>query len=60
MTYSKKILGICVSNRKNGNSSIILNELLRPAKEAGHEIEILDLRQVGMPKLFIRCVSALS
>ena len=43
MINSKKILGICVSNRKNGNSSIILNELLRPAREAGHEIEILNL-----------------
>ncbi len=43
MMNSKKILGICVSNRKNGNSSIILNELLRPAKEAGHEIEVLNL-----------------
>ncbi|MGD8447727.1 MAG: flavodoxin family protein [Bacillota bacterium] len=39
----KKVLGVCVSNRKNGNSSIILNELLRPAKAAGHEIEILNL-----------------
>lgn len=43
MINSKKILGICVSNRKNGNSSIILNELLRPARQAGHEIEILNL-----------------
>ncbi|AKA67897.1 flavodoxin family protein [Clostridium scatologenes] len=43
MTKHKKILGICVSSRKDGNSSIILNELLRPAKEAGHKIEILNL-----------------
>lgn len=39
---NKKVLGICVSSRKNGNSSIILNELLRPAKEAGHQIEMLN------------------
>jgi multimeric flavodoxin WrbA len=43
MTNRKKVLGICVSSRKNGNSSIILNELLRPAKEAGYEVEILNL-----------------
>lgn len=43
MANCKKVLGICASSRKNGNSSIILNELLRPAKEAGHEIEILNL-----------------
>lgn len=39
----KKVLGICVSSRRNGNSSIILNELLRPAKEAGYQTEILNL-----------------
>lgn len=43
MTNCKKVLGICVSSRKDGNSSIILNELLRPAREAGHETEILNL-----------------
>ena len=31
---SKKVLGICVSSRKNGNSSIILNELLRPRQRS--------------------------
>lgn len=39
----KKILGICVSPRKNGNSSIILNELLRPAREIGYQTEVLNL-----------------
>jgi len=43
MAKAKNILGICVSNRKNGNSSIILNELLRPAVGAGCRIEILNL-----------------
>lgn len=43
MINQSKVLGICVSGRKNGNSSIILNELLRPAKEAGYQTEILNL-----------------
>ncbi|CQR74941.1 2-amino-4-deoxychorismate dehydrogenase [Sporomusa ovata DSM 2662] len=43
MTKCKKVLGICVSGRRNGNSSIILNELLRPAKESGYQTEILNL-----------------
>lgn len=43
MINSKRILGICVSSRKHGNSSIALNELLRPAREAGHEVEVINL-----------------
>lgn len=43
MTSCKKILGICVSPRKNGNSSIVLNELLRPARELGYQTEVLNL-----------------
>ena len=46
MLNSKKILGICVSSRKHGNSSIILNELLRPAKEAGYEVEVMNLGEL--------------
>lgn len=43
MINTKKVLGICTSHRKNGNSSIIVNELLRPSKEKGYEVEILYL-----------------
>lgn len=46
MKYSKRILGIHASNRKNGNSAIALNELLRAVKDAGHSVEILDLGSV--------------
>ncbi|HBF38773.1 MAG TPA: hypothetical protein DDW50_15830 [Firmicutes bacterium] len=49
MPNSKKVLGICASSRKNGNSAIILNELLRPVREAGHEVEVLNL---GTLKIF--------
>lgn len=41
-----KVLGICASNRKKGNSSIVLNELLRPIRDAGLEIELLHLGEL--------------
>lgn len=43
MEKNLKFVGIKVSGRKNGNSAIILNELLKPAKEAGYEVEEIDL-----------------
>ncbi|NOY08105.1 MAG: flavodoxin family protein, partial [Spirochaetes bacterium] len=39
----KRILGIKVSGRIKSNTEIILNELLRPAKEKGYDIEIISL-----------------
>lgn len=43
MAKNTYVLGICVSARKNGNSSIILNELLKPSKEKGYQVEALNL-----------------
>jgi multimeric flavodoxin WrbA len=43
-----KILGIRASGRTNGNSFIILNELLRPAKERGFEISELNLAALNL------------
>jgi multimeric flavodoxin WrbA len=40
---SKKVLGICFSEVRNGNSAILLNELLRPAKESGLEVEQVNI-----------------
>lgn len=44
----KKVLGICVSGRKNGNSSILLNELLKPSREKGYDIDILNLGELNI------------
>lgn len=43
MKINKKVLGICASGRENGNSSILLKELLKPSKEKGYDIEIVNL-----------------
>ena len=43
-----KILGIRATGRPNGNSSIILNELLRPAREQGFETETLNLSALNL------------
>ena len=45
MNTSPKFLGIKVSGRKNANTAILLNELVRPAQEKGYEVEILDLKK---------------
>jgi multimeric flavodoxin WrbA len=39
-----KILGICGSPRKGGNTEVLLKEALRGAQEAGAEVEALFLR----------------
>jgi multimeric flavodoxin WrbA len=46
MKSNKKVLGICVSGRENGNSSILLKELLKPSKEKGYDIEIVNLGEL--------------
>jgi multimeric flavodoxin WrbA len=38
-----KILAICCSPRKNGNTAILLNEALGAAKEAGAEVELFTV-----------------
>ncbi|VBB05770.1 proto-chlorophyllide reductase 57 kd subunit [Lucifera butyrica] len=45
---NKKVLGICASGHENGNSSILLNELLRPLREKGHDIEIVNLGRLNI------------
>jgi multimeric flavodoxin WrbA len=39
-----KILGICCSPRKNGNTEILLNEALAAAKKDGAEVELFTVR----------------
>ena len=41
---SKKILIISTSLRKNANSEILARETERGAKEAGHEVEFVTLK----------------
>lgn len=43
-----KILGIRATGRPNSNSSIILNELLRPARKKGFEIETINLASLNL------------
>ncbi|MBI9049132.1 MAG: NAD(P)H-dependent oxidoreductase [Anaerolineaceae bacterium] len=38
---AKKILAFVFSGRKNGNSHILMNEILRPCRERGFEIELI-------------------
>ena len=45
---AKKILGIKDSGRKKSNTEIILNELLRPAKNNGYEVEIISLEKYNL------------
>jgi multimeric flavodoxin WrbA len=42
-TAQPTILGICSSQRYHGNTAILLNELLRPAREKGFAVEVLAL-----------------
>lgn len=48
MDEKLKFLGIKAAGRKDGNSEIILNELLKPAFEAGHEIEKINLEKYSI------------
>jgi multimeric flavodoxin WrbA len=41
-----KVLGICLSPRKNGNSEILLRQALKGAKELGAKIEFLSIRKM--------------
>lgn len=41
-----KVLGICLSHRKNGNSEILLGQALKGAKELGAKIEFLSIRKM--------------
>lgn len=45
---SKKVFVVSSTFRKNGNSEILANEFARGAKDAGHEVEILYLRDITM------------
>lgn len=48
MVKDLKFIGIRAAGRKNGNSEIILNELLKPAVEAGYEVEKIDLMKYNL------------
>ncbi|MBC2579191.1 flavodoxin family protein [Clostridium sp. DJ247] len=40
---SKKVLGICFSEVRNGNSAILLNEIMKPIKAKGYEVEQINI-----------------
>lgn len=40
---SKKVLGICFSEVRNGNSAILLNEIMKPIKAKGYEVEQVNI-----------------
>lgn len=40
---SKKVLGICFSEVRNGNSDILLNEIMKPIKSKGYEVEQVNI-----------------
>ena len=42
---SKKVLAIVSSPRKNGNTELLVDEFIKGAKEAGHSVEKLCLRE---------------
>lgn len=42
---SKKVLAIVSSPRKNGNTELLVDEFVKGAQEAGHEVEKLCLRE---------------
>ena len=42
---SKKVLVIAASPRKNGNSDLLCAEFIKGAKEAGHQVEEIFLRE---------------
>jgi multimeric flavodoxin WrbA len=43
-----KVLGICFSHRKGGNSEILLDEALRGARDAGAEVELISIRKMSI------------
>lgn len=48
MSNRKKVLGICVSGKENGNSSILLNELLKPSREKGYDVEEINIGKLDI------------
>lgn len=45
---SKKVIIVSSSPRKNGNTSILANEFARGAMEAGHTVEIINIRDMKL------------
>jgi len=43
-----KVLGICLSPRKGGNSEILLGEALRGVKECGSKTDFLSARKMSI------------
>ncbi|MBD3296200.1 MAG: flavodoxin family protein [Candidatus Omnitrophica bacterium] len=43
-----KVLGICGSPRKNGNSDILLDEALKGAREAGAEVDKMTIEELDI------------
>lgn len=39
----KKVLGICFSEVRNGNSAILLNEVMKPVKANGYKVEQVNI-----------------
>ena len=55
---SKNILVISTSPRKNGNSALLAEEFARGAADAGHQVEIITLRDknIGFCRGCLSCV----
>lgn len=53
---SKKVLVITTSLRKDGNSEILAKEFVKGAKEAGHQVELVDLHN----KTIAFCIGCLA
>ncbi len=47
---SKKVLGICFSEVRSGNSAILLKEIARPIKEKGYDVELINIGQYNLKK----------
>jgi len=45
---SKTVLGICFSEVRNGNSAILLNELLKPASGKGYSVEQINVGEIDI------------
>lgn len=45
---SKKVLGICFSERRNGNSAILLNEIMKPVKAKDYEVEQVNIGEFNI------------
>jgi len=43
-----KVIGICCSPRKGGNTEILMNESLKGARESGAEIELLTIANMNI------------